>query len=206
MQTLVASAISIDDVRDMFGADPALAERLREIAARRFAETPPPKRRWFGPVIKQDPAFRVDAALPSSADLEAVLSGGYVSPDRMPQAWRLVIAWLEELSAASERIAWDPAQMDTIEFDLARAGLNSDYSLRHLAERDLGISIRALPGHFAGYAKHVQAAETFEALKSIRTAPELGDGARALLDPLLRVLGVAASDPGLDVVVLTTDA
>ena len=198
MQTLVACAISIDDVRDIFGANPTLAERLRAVAAARFARPAPAKRRWFGPALKRDPEFAVDPTMPSADDLNAVLAGAYVPPDRLPQSWALLAVFLEELSTAVERIDWDPACADDLEFDLARAGLNSDYALRNLAERDLGVGLRPLPGKWAGYAKHVQAAETLEALQQIHDAPE---AARWLpvVDPLMRVLQVA-SDNGLDVV------
>lgn len=201
MQTLVACAISIDDVRDIFGAAPGLANRLREAAAARFAAPAPRRSRWFGPVLKRDPDLRVDPSAPSKDDVANLLTGAFVPPDRVAGSWTLLISWLDELSVAVERIAWDPARADDMEFDLSRAGLNSDYALRNLAERDLGISLRPLPGQIAGYAKHVQARETLEALTAIRGADEVRQWL-PVLDPLLTVLR-AAADRGTDVVVVS---
>ena len=113
---------------------------------------------------------------------------------------------MEALSAASRRIDWDPAVAEDIEFDLARAGLNSDYALRNLAERELATPLRPLVGQVAGYAKHVQVVETLAALEAVRDQPEAQGRARAVVDPLLEVLRVAASDPQLDVVLITTTA
>lgn len=204
MQTLVACAIPIDDVRDIFGAAPGLASRLREAAAARFAKPAPTRHRWFGPVLKRDPEFTLDATAPSKDDVDNLLHGAFVPPERLAPSWTLLISWLEELSIAVERVGWDPGRSDDMEFDLSRAGLNSDYALRNLAERDLGITLRPLPGQIAGYAKHVQARETFEALTAIHSADEVRPWL-PVVDPLLTVLR-AAADKGTDVVIVTTPA
>lgn len=204
MLTLVACAISIDDVRDIFRASPSLAERLKATAAARFAQPSPTKRRWFGPVLHRDPDERVDAAHPSQHDLDTLLAGSFIQADRQVPSWQLLIVFLEELAAASARVEWDPSLSDQIEFDLARAGLNSDYALRNLAERDLGIPLRPLPGQLAGYAKHVQVAETLAALGRVYARPEVGAAVRAVVDPLIPVLETSAANPHLDLVVATT--
>ena len=91
MQQLVACAISIDDVRDIFGAAPALAERLRGLAAQRLAPASPAKRRWFGPVLRRDRDDAVDPRTPTPGDVDTLLAGGYVEPDRLPQCWTLFV-------------------------------------------------------------------------------------------------------------------
>ncbi|AQP45280.1 hypothetical protein [Tessaracoccus flavus] len=202
MQTLVVCAVSIDDVRDIFRADEALAARLRALAADTFSPPTAQKRRWFGPVLRHD-EVRVDPAAPTHADMDAVLTGSFVAPDRLPQAWTLVATWVQGVAAASAKVPWNLARTEQIEFDLARAGLNSDYALRNLAERDLGIPLRRLPDQIAGYAKHVQVVETLDALRSIDQRPEFTPEAHAVVDQLVGVLETAANDPHLDLVAFT---
>lgn len=206
MQELVACAVSIDDVRDVFGASPALADRLRAAAAARFSSQTPKRRQWMRPLMRRDPAFRVDPAAPSSHDVEALLAGGFIAPDRVGPSWVVLIGWLEELSAASRRTPWDEAAFERAEWNLARAGLNSDYSLRSLGDRDLGIPLRPLPGQVAGYAKHVHAVETLRALSAAYDHPELTAEDRRILTPILDVLETASRQPRLDVVVVGATA
>ena len=206
MQQLVACAIAIDDVRDIFGASPALAERLRASAAARFARPAPERRSWLRPLMRRDPAFAVDPSAPSTPDVDALLSGGYIAPDRVAPSWRILIGWLDDLSAATRRVVWEAAAFERIEWNLARAGLNSDYSLRSLTDRDLGIPLRPLPGHAAGYAKHVHVVETLAGIRAAFDHPELTAEDRAFLAPILEVLEAAAGQPRLDVVVVGTAA
>jgi hypothetical protein len=202
MQQLVACAIAIDDVRDIFGASPALAERLRASAAARFARPAPERRTWLRPLMRRDPAFAVDPRAPSTPDVDALLAGGYIAPERVAPSWTILIGWLEELSAATRRVVWDAAAFERIEWNLARAGLNSDFSLRRLTDRDLGIPLRPLPGQTAGYAKHVHVVDTLAGLRTAFAHPELTDEDRTFLNPILEVLEVAAGQPHLDVVVV----
>lgn len=201
MLRLVVFAMRIDDVRDIFGADPALAERLRAVAVARFAEPQPARRHWFKPMLRRDPDTEVRTDRPLRTDVDALLSGGYVEPDRLPAAWQILTAWLEDLSTAQTEVAWDSDRFDRVEWDLARAGLNSDYSLRRLADRQLGSPLRALPGQVVGYAKAVHVAETAAAVRDALQNPELPPETAAFVTPILEVLTVAA-DRGLDVVVV----
>lgn len=205
MQQLTLYAIAIDDVRDIFGASPELADRLRRVAATRFAPPPQPKKKgWFKPLMRQDPDSVVDPSQPSGTDVEVLLSGGFVKPDRAAQCWAILTTWLEELATAHVRIPFDPAAFERIEWDLARAGLNSDYSLRNLAERDLALPLRPLPGAFAGYAKHVHVVESLEALREARANPDLTAESIAVVDPILGVLAAVPTDERLDLVTTVT--
>ncbi len=202
MQRLIVCAIAIDDVRDFFRADELLGARLRSVAAKRFAPPVPVKRRLFAPLTRRDPNVVADPSQPDGADLATLLGGGFVAPERMAPSWKLLTAWLEELSRASRSVVWDDASFNTLEWELARAGLNSDYSLRSLADRDLGLPLRPLQGQVAGYAKHVHVVETYRALREAVARAELGAADRAFMDPLMSVLKVAASSPALDVVIV----
>lgn len=204
MQELVSCAISIDDVRDIFGASPELVERLRACAGQRFERPHPPRHGWLGPLLRHDPRFAVDADAPSAQDLTALLSGAHIPPDRVAPSWRVLIVWVEELSACTRRVPWDRAAFDRLEWNLARAGLNSDYSLSRLAERDLGIPLRPVPGQVAGYAKHLHAVETRLELRAVRDHPELDEADHHVLDPTLQVLDAVAEDPSLDIVTIGT--
>ena len=201
MQRLVIYALAIDDVRDIFGADEALAERLRGAAAQHFAAAPT-KKRWFGPVLRRDPDLVIDPARPTTADAEALLSGGYVAPERQVACWRLLTLWFEELAAAYHEVSYDPANFDQIEWELACLGLGSENSLRSLAERRLGVPLQPLRGQIAGYAKHVHAVDVWQALTAVRKVPELSEGAAVLIDPVIEALAAVASLDRLDAVVV----
>lgn len=201
MFRLVLFAISIDDVRDIFRADDSLAERLRAVAAARFAAPSTARRGWFKPLLRRDPDTEVRADHPLRPDVDALLRGGYISPDRAPHCWSLVTAWLEELAAAHREVPWEPESFDRIEWDLAACGLNSDYSLRRLAERQLQVPLRPLPGQVVGYAKHVHVSDTASALAEAVANPELSQESRAFVGPITEVLGVAV-ERGVDVVIV----
>lgn len=199
MQRLALFAIAIDDVRDIFGAHADLAERLRDVAATRFAP-PVRKRSFFRPLLTRDPALGVDPALPSRRDVDALLAGGYIEPERLPQSWAIFTAWLEELSSAAVRADWDAAQFERIEWNLATAGLSSDFSLRRLAERPLGVPLHPLPGQLTGYCKHVHAVDTLHALTATLANPKVSDEAARLARQVSEVLRATGS--ALDVVVV----
>lgn len=203
MPSLAVYAIGIDDVRDIFGADDTLAERLRAVAAARLAPAAAPtKRGWFKPLQRRDPATEVNPERPLRGDMEAILAGGYIAPDRLRQCWELLTIWLAELSRTHLELPWEPGSFDRVEWDLAAAGLNSDFSLRRLAERQLGIPLRPLEGQVVGYAKALHVAETANALAAALTDPELPVPTHQLAAPLLNLLQEAAG-AGLGVVVVS---
>ena len=205
MQRLVVHAMSIDDVRDIFRAPPPLAERLRAVAAERFATPHPSRRTWFAPLTRRDPATEVDASRPLRTDVDALLTGAYIAPERVPQSWTIFMAWLEELSVAHREIPYDGAAFERVEWDLARCGLNSDYALRSLAERQLGVPLRPMPHQVAGYAKRVHALEALEDFRRVLDNPECAAESRAWLEPVVDVLESVAATEGPDVVVVGAD-
>lgn len=201
MHTLRLFAISIDAVRDVFGADPALAERLRAVAARHFAPPTRPRPKGVLGLFRRDRELEVDASQPIASDVEALLAGGYVPPERTRQGWLVLLAWLEDLAAANSVVVVE--ELDTLEFDLARAGLHSDYSMRNLAAQPLGTILRPLPGQTVGYAKHANAIETLDALTALKqTAEDEFEAVIARTNPVVEVLAAVAADPSLDLVVV----
>ena len=205
MHELRLFAISINDVRDMFGADAALAAHLRDIVEQTFA--PPPRKssllERIGPLLFRQRSVEVDPRAPLPRDVEAVLSGGHIPPDRLPQCWALVLVWLAQRAAAEITMTIDG--LDALEFDLALAGLPSDYSLRQLAERDLGTALRPLPSQVVGYSKHLHVVETERQLRLIHdeARPEFA-GTLAAIQPLRGLLAGIAARPEqeLDLVVV----
>jgi nucleotide-binding universal stress UspA family protein len=139
--------------------------------------------------------------VPSKQDVQALLTGAYVPPGRLRQGWILLNLWLTSLSRASTAVALDTDGWVAVEWELARAGLNSDYAVRSLFDRPLGLPLPPLPGQVAGYAKHVHAVETLEALAEAAPRADLPAEARDAVAAVVEVLRVAA-EHGLDVVVI----
>ena len=205
MHELRLFAISINGVRDIFGAEAALAAHLREVAAQSFA--PPPRERSLleriGPLFSRQRSTEVDPLAPLPSDVEALLSGGHIPHDRLAQCWRLMLVWLADRAAADLTMTIDG--LDALEFDLALAGLPSDYSLRQLAERDLGTALRPLPSQVVGYSKHLHVVETERQLRLIRdeAQPEFAN-TLAAIQPLRGLLAGIAARPEqeLDLIVV----
>lgn len=205
MRELRLFAISINDVRDIFGAHPALAARLRQLAATEFA--PPARARSLldriGPLLSRNRSVEIDPRQPLAGDVDALLSGGHIQYERLPQSWDLMLLWLTALATRS--LSLTVHDLDGLEFDLARAGLPSDFSLRQLAERELGIALRPLPGQVVGYSKHAHVRATHDHLRRVHDeAPPNLQGAVRSVEPLLGMLEGIAMHPGapLDLVVV----
>ncbi|MEO7589111.1 MAG: hypothetical protein ABIS84_13925 [Arachnia sp.] len=209
MHELRLFAISINDVRDIFGADAGLAARLREVAARHFAPPSEPRSLLgkLGPLLSRHRPSEVDPRNPLRGDVEALLTGGHIPVERLPQSWQILVVWLGELAAQTLDITLDG--LEAIEFDLALAGLPSDFSVRRLAARELGTPLRPLPHQVAGYSKHQHVVETHTELRQVHddAGPGFGNTMRAI-EPLLGLLGGIAARPeeSLDLVVVQVPA
>ncbi|MGO1385150.1 MAG: hypothetical protein ACTHWA_05785 [Arachnia sp.] len=205
MHRLRLFAININDVRDIFGADESLAVRLRALAAAQFAPQQPQKTLLgrLGPLLARNKRTEVDARLPSSFDVEALLSGGHIPHDRLPQCWPLLMLWLDTLAAHRLSVAFD--SLEAVEFELARAGLDSTYSLGSLATRELGISLHPLPGQIVGYSKHAHVVEVSAHLRRVHDDAGASFGPTMhLIQPLLELIEGIAQRPeqALDLVVI----
>ncbi len=188
-------AIGIDDVRDMFGAEPGLAARLRTVASERFREPQEEHRSTsrlarLGPLFRRDPwAPYLDPDQPTPSDVELLVTGQFVPPERGPQAWLVVEAWLEELSFGHTTISCSDTDWSTAEFDLACAGLASPYALARLWAMDVGIPLRPIPGMQVGHCRHHHAVVTRDSLRHVSpsltgTTAEIAGQVLHLLDGL----------------------
>lgn len=199
MKELRLFAISINDVRDIFGADATLAAQLRDVATRGFLLERPkkPVLEKIGPLFTRHRATEVDVSLPQPGDVDALLAGGYVPPDRLLQCWQLLVLWLESISAQHRTVTLDG--FDRIEFDLARAGLPSDFSLRNLASRDLGTPLHPLPDQIVGYSKHSHVTATARHLRLVQAQAAAGfEETMDAVQPLIGVLDSIEHRPELD--------
>lgn len=195
LYTIDLYTIGIDEVRDWFGASPDRASVLREIAATTFRvpmsqNRPPGLLGRLGPLMRRDPwAPRIPVDHPSPHDVELLVRGQFVPPERLGQAWRVVEAWLGALASGSTQVSASASDWTSIEFDLARAGLPSQYAVSRLWALDPGLPMRPAAGSEVGYAKHHHAVATREALRAARglasqsTWPVV-DAVLALLDTL----------------------
>ncbi len=163
-------AIGIDEMRDWFGAGPAIAATLRGVAARRFRAPAAEQRSTgmlskLGPLFRRDPwAPRLPVDLPSPSDVELLINAHFVPPERLAAAWTVVCAWLEELSWGHAVTVLGPAEWRDLEFDLARAGVPSQFAISKLWGLDPSLPLRPVPGTTVGYARHHHAMATREAL------------------------------------------
>ena len=162
MSTLWLYAVTIDEVRGIFGADQLLAARLRATAARRFAADAPAA---VGLLGKLGPAFRrpPDAPItrpdvPTAAEVDALLASRYLPPDRLGAAWVLLLAWLDELAPHALTLQVTAQQLSDFDFDLTCAGVPSRLGLTDLLKMGLGIPLAPGPGWAAGWVPAERAA------------------------------------------------
>lgn len=162
MSTLWLCAVTIDEVRGIFGADPLLAARLRDVAARKFAAETPVD---LGLLGKLGPAFRrpPDAPItrpdiPTGVEVDALLASRYLPPDRLGAAWVLLLAWLDELTPGRLALELSAAQLSEFDFDLACSGVPSRLGLTDLLKMGLGIPLAPGPGWAAGWVSAEHAA------------------------------------------------
>jgi hypothetical protein len=158
-------AVSITDVRSLFHPTGDLADRLRGDVP--FQVLTPSKQSWFKPLLKRDPGaplLAADSPLPS--DVDKLLHGHFVPPDRLVPSWQIVGHWLDRLASANLRLEIDKATAERLDFDLARAGVASHFGLRTLWARDAALPLRPLPGSDVGYQRYAVAVELGEAWRA----------------------------------------
>ena len=208
-------AIGIDEVRDWFGAGSETAATLRGITAERFwaplAEHRPPSGGMLaklGPLFRHDPwAPRLPLGLPTPNDVEQLITGRFVAPDGLSRAWTVMRVWLEELSWGHLVLALADSEWRALEFDLARAGVPSQFAISKLWGLDPALPLGAEPGTSIGYAKHHHAVATADHLRAVahRVGGNSRDPVRQVVDFLETLSGwnaaaAAAGRPTPDVV------
>ena len=155
MMSMRLFALAIDEVRGIFGAPEDVATALRAIAASRFAPKVRPAPGLLGklgPVLLRAPdAPVVQPGAPIGTDVDAVLSGAFVRPDRLAPSWLLVETWIEAMSWGQHRDDLAETELNAIDFDLAKVGVPPSLGLRALVAHSWGVTLTHAPGLVAGY-------------------------------------------------------
>ncbi len=150
-------AIGIDEVRGMVGADEGYAAQLREIAHRALAPEPVGARSGgllsrLGPIFRRVPASPVVSPTdPEPHDVEALLAGAYVPPDRVGATWRVLETLVQGVAWGSTKLDLTGAQMDDLDFALARGGVSAAVGLHHLLSSTTSVALLPVTGLTVGW-------------------------------------------------------
>lgn len=141
----------------MVGADDAYAVRLRELAQRALAPEPVGARSGgllarLGPIFRRVPASPVLSPTdPEPHDIEVLLTGAYVPPERAGATWRVLETLVQGTAWGSTRLELTPAQMDDLDFALARGGVSAAVGLRHLLNSTTSVGLLPVSGLTVGW-------------------------------------------------------
>lgn len=195
-------AIGIDEVRGMFGARPDQAARLREVAQR--ALEPAPAAPSGGLLSRLGPIFRRDTSAPVlsptqplPADLDALLGGAYIPPDRVGATWRLLEILVAGSAWGATKLELTSRSLDDLDFALARGGVSAAVGLRHLLNSPTSVNLVPVQGLVVGYHPYPKALGMASAYRSampeIKTPEqqELISGLVSWLDGFVHWAGVA---------------
>ena len=194
-------AISVNQVRQCFAAPEELADRLYAVTESQWPSVRLRPGRGLlaklGPLTRLAPGapvIRPDA--PNRVDAENMMASRFIASDRLEACWMLLRAWLDELSADRTNLPLPRADIDGIEFDLARAGVPTHLSIRHLWQHGLDLPLRPIGAMSFGYMDHA----TVEVLVE-RWQAELSELEEATLEfatPFLRFMEAFADRPEPD--------
>ena len=183
-------AINVDEFRECFAAPPELAGRLRHVLE---CMTPDDGARKGGLLSKLGPLLRrpIDAPVirpdvPNRVDGESMLIGRHVDADRLSACWMVVRGWLDELALAHTTIELPRSKIDTLEFDLVRAEVTTQVSIRRLWGRPLDIPLRSTDHMSIGYMDSTTVADLVEQWTT--ALPELEEETVQVATPLLEFL------------------
>ena len=155
----------------MFGAPPAVADHLRGVAQRAFAPPVGDERHGLlsklGPIFRRVPATPViSPTQPEPHDVEVLLAGAYIPPDRMGATWRLLETLVQGTAWGSTRMSLTESGLDDLDFALARGGVSAAVGLRHLLNTKTSLSLIPVQGLTVGWHKHEKALAMNEAYRS----------------------------------------
>jgi hypothetical protein len=165
-------AIGIEEVRGMFGASPHERERLLQVADRALAPPPDSVRRGglitkLGPIFKRPPAAVVlSPTQPVPHDVEVLLAGAYVPPDRTGATWRVLETLVAGSAWGSTLMGLTPEQLDDLDFALARGGVTSAVGLRHLLNSSPSLNLLPVRGLTVGWHPHDKALAMTDAYRA----------------------------------------
>lgn len=165
-------AIGIDEVRGMFGASGHDQERLRDVATQALAPAVDDARRGglltkLGPIFRKPPAAPVvSPTQPFPQDVEVLLSGAYVHPERTGATWRVLETLVQGTAWGSTKMSLSPEALDDLDFALARGGVTSAVGLRHLLGCTTSVNLLPVRGLTVGWHPHEKVLAMAEAYRS----------------------------------------
>ncbi len=155
-------AVGLEEVRGVFGAPDDQAVHLREVARRAFAAPPDPARSGMlsklGPIFRRPPgAVVLSPTQPEPHDVEVLLAGGHVRPQRTGATWRVLETFVCDLAWDSTRLPLSAQSLEEVDFALARGGVASSVGLRHLLDTTTALPLMPVPGLTVGWHRHATA-------------------------------------------------
>jgi hypothetical protein len=172
-------AIGIDEVHAMFGAPPGEQQRLRAVATEALRPTADPARHGgligkLGPLFRRPPdAPVVSPTQPTPQDLDVLLAGAYVPPERSGATWRLLETLVQGSAWGSTLLDLTNESLDDLDFALASGGVAAAAGLRHLFSSTTSLNLLPVHGLTVGwhpYEKALAMAEAYRAaLPEIKT-------------------------------------
>jgi len=149
-------AVSLDEVRGVFGASAETAQHLRAMAQQAFTPAPEESRTGLlsklGPIFRRPPATQViSPTQPEPRDLEVLLAGAYVPPARAGATWRLLETLISGMAWGSTRMGLTAEALDDLDFALARGGVSAAVGLRHLLDHRTELTLVPVQGLVVGW-------------------------------------------------------
>jgi hypothetical protein len=164
-------AVGNEEVRGMFGASPPVAEHMREVARLAFAPPAAEVRgrllSKLGPIFKRVPATPViSPTQPEPHDVEVLLAGAHVPPDRTGATWRLLETLVQGIAWGSTRMSLTAQSLDDLDFALARGGVAASVGLRHLLNSTMSLNLVPVQGLTVGWHPYHKAVAMAAAYRS----------------------------------------
>jgi hypothetical protein len=155
-------AIGLEEVQGVFGASTEMAPRLRAMAQQAFTPQPGPERTSLlsklGPIFRRPPAAPViSPTQPEPQDVEVLLAGAYVRPERTGATWRVLETLVAGMAWGSTRMSLTSESLDDLDFALARGGVSAAVGLRHLLDTSAGLRLVPVRGLTLGYHPYATA-------------------------------------------------
>lgn len=149
-------AVGIEEVRGIPGAPDETAAHLREVATRAFAPAAEESRTGLlsklGPIFRRPPSVQVlSPTQPEPRDIEVLLAGAYVAPERAGATWRVLEAIVADIAWGSTRLSLTSQSLDDLDFALARGGVSAAVGLRHLLGNSPALQMLPVAGLTVGW-------------------------------------------------------
>jgi hypothetical protein len=156
-------AVGIDEMRGMVGADEAYAAHLHGLAQQALAPEPVGARSGgllsrLGPIFRRVPAAPVVSPTdPEPHDVQVLLAGAYVPPERAGATWRVLEVLVQGMAWGSTKLELTATQMDDLDFALARGGVSAAVGLRHLLNSTTSVGLLPVTGLTVGWHPYEKA-------------------------------------------------